>query len=182
MKNLEGEMSNAQIPQEILYSPGANDEQKTPAYAIYPLLKYIDKNKVVWCPFDDETSEFVKVLRANGNKVIFSHLKNGQDFYKYEPKEEWDIILSNPPFTNKRGIFQRALSFNKPFLLLMPATWFNDSALSKLFGEGQDIQILFFNKRIKFTNEDGIVQNKITFASCFIGQGILPRQIVFEKI
>ena len=175
-------MSNKQIPQEVLYSPGANDEQKTPAYAVLPLVKYIDKTKVIWCPFDDETSEFVRVFRANGNKVIFSHIKYGQDFYKYEPKEKWDYIISNSPFTNKKGIFERALSFKKPFLLLMPATWFNDSALSKLFGDGEEMQTLFFNKRIRFTDENGVVKNKITFASCFIGRGILPRQIVFEKI
>ena len=175
-------MSNKQIPQEVLYSPGANDEQMTPEYAVLPLTKYISKDKIIWCPFDDENSEFVKVFRKNGNKVIFSHLKYGQDFYKYEPAEHWDYIISNSPFTNKKGIFERALSFNKPFLLLMPATWFNDSALSKLFGDGSDMQVLFFNKRIKFTNEEGVVQNKITFASCFIGRGVLPRQIIFEKI
>lgn len=165
---------------DILYSKGKNDECKTPKYAVEPLLKYISKDKVIWCPFDKEESEFVKCFKENGNKVVFSHIDNGQDFYAYEPKEHWDYIISNPPFTNKAKIFERVLSFNKPFLLLAPCTWFNDSALSRLFKD-KDMQILFFNKRIKFEN-NGVIQNKITFASCFIGWNILPKQIVKEYI
>lgn len=164
----------------ILYSKGNNDECKTPRYAVEPLLKYIDKTKIIWCPFDKENSEFVKSFINNGNKVIFSHIDNGQDFYTYEPKEYYDYIISNPPFTNKAKIFQRALYLGKPFLLLAPCTWFNDSAIYRLFKE-KEMQIMFFDKRVKFENS-GIVQNKITFASCYLGLDILSKQIIFEKI
>lgn len=92
--------------QNILYSKGKNDECLTLNYAVKPILKYIPKDFIVWCPFDLETSEFVKQIRANGNKVIATHIINGQDFYTYEPKEKWDYIISNPPFTNKRKIFE----------------------------------------------------------------------------
>lgn len=85
---------------DILYSVGKNDEMYTPTYAVLPILEYINKNWVVWCPFDTESSEFVKEI-SKTNKVIFSHIKNGEDFYKYEPKEHWDCIISNPPFTKK---------------------------------------------------------------------------------
>jgi len=166
---------------DILYSKGRNDECLTPRYAIEPLIKYIPKNWKIWCPFDKKDSEFVKIFLENGFKVIFSHIDNDEDFYKYEPSDDYDCIISNPPFTNKKLIFKRALELNKPFLLLAPCTWFNDSALSSLFEDGKEMQILFFNKRIKFKN-NGIIQNKITFASCFIGKGILPRQIIFEKL
>ena len=118
----------------ILYSSGSNDECYTPKYAVLPILKYIPNESVVWCPFDTEESEFVKEI-SKANKVIFSHINNGQDFYNYEPKEKWDIIISNPPFTNKRKIFERALSFNKPFALIMSNTWLNDSAPKQLFKE-----------------------------------------------
>lgn len=52
----------------ILYSTGNNDECMTLDYAVKPILKYIPKNAVVWCPFDKEDSEFVKQICANGNK------------------------------------------------------------------------------------------------------------------
>ena len=165
---------------EVLYSKGNNDECYTPSYGVLPILKYIPKNFVVWCPFDDESSEYVKLIKENGNKVICSHIKNNQDFYTYEPNEHWDCIISNPPFTDKRMTFQRALTFNKPFALLMSLTWLNDSAPKQLFYE-KDLQLLMFDKRIKFENE-GVVQNKITFSSAYYCYNFLPKQIIMEKL
>ena len=166
--------------QAILYSVGKNDECLTPDYGVKPIIKYIPKNAVVWCPFDTEESEFVKQIRANGNKVICSHISNGQDFYIWEPKEHWDCIISNPPFTAKRQIFERALSFNKPFALIMSNTWLNDSAPKKLFKE-KDLQLLMFEQRMKFLN-NGKVQNKITFSSSYFCYNFLPKQIIMESL
>ena len=89
------------LNRENMYSNGKNDECYTPDYAIFPILKYLDKEKIIWCPFDTENSNFVKILKENNFKVIHSHIDTGQDFYDYEP-EEWDVIVSNPPFTNKK--------------------------------------------------------------------------------
>lgn len=166
--------------QNILYSKGKNDECLTLNYAVKPILKYIPKDFIVWCPFDLETSEFVKQIRANGNKVIATHIINGQDFYTYEPKEKWNCIISNPPFTNKRKIFERALSFNKPFALIMSNTWLNDSAPKQIFKE-KDLQLLMFEERMKFKN-DGEVNNKITFSSSYYCWDFLPKQIIMESL
>ncbi len=166
--------------QSILYSVGKNDECLTPDYGVKPIIKYIPKNAVVWCPFDTEESEFVKQIRANGNKVIYSHISNGQDFYTWEPKERWDCIVSNPPFTAKRQIFERALSFNKPFALIMSNTWLNDAAPKQLFKE-KDLQLLMFEQRMKFLN-NGKVQNKITFSSSYFCYNFLPKQIIMESL
>ena len=57
-----------------------SDECMTGYYAVRPILKYIPKDWVVWCPFDMEESEYVKLIRANGNKVIASHISKGHDF------------------------------------------------------------------------------------------------------
>lgn len=150
---------------EILYSDGNNDECYTLPYGVKPIIKYIPKNAVVWCPFDTEESEFVKQIRANGNKVIATHISEGCNFYTFEPDEHWDCIVSNPHFSHKRETFERALSFNKPFALLMALTWLNDSAPKQLFME-KDLQLLMFDKRMKFKN-NGEIQNKITFSSAY---------------
>ena len=130
---------------EVLYSRGNNDECMTPNYGVEPIIKYIPQNAVVWCPFDKEDSEFVKQIRQSGHKVIATHIDNGEDFYTYEPNEHWDCIISNPPFTNKRLIFERALSFNKPFALIMSNTWLNDSAPKQLFKD-RDLQLLMLER------------------------------------
>lgn len=166
--------------QEVLYSKGSNDECMTPDYGFVPILKYIPQDAIIWCPFDKEDSEFVKQIREMGNKVIATHIDNGQDFYTYEPTEHWDCIISNPPFTNKRHIFERALSFNKPFALIMSNTWLNDSAPKQLF-KNKDLQLLMFDKRMKFKN-NGEIQNKITFSSSYYCWNFLPKQIIMEEL
>lgn len=88
--------------------------------------------------------------------------------------------MSNPPFTNKRKIFERALSFNKPFALLMSNTWLNDAAPKQLFKEKQ-LQLLMFEKRIKFKN-NGVVENKITFSSSYYCYNLLPKDIIMESL
>ena len=161
--------------QSVLYSPGSNDECLTLPYAVKPILKYLPKNKIIWCPFDRENSNFYQMLKEGGWSVVRSHIDEGQDFYTYEP-DNWDIIVSNPPFTGKRKIFERALSFEKPFALIMANTWLNDSAPKQLF-KAKDLQLLMFEKRMKFEN-NGRIDNKITFSSSYFCCNLLPKQII----
>lgn len=151
------------------------DERYTPRYAVLPIIKYLHKGKIVWCPFDTRNSEFVIALSETGFEVVFSHIYTGQDFYEYEPPH-WDIIVSNPPFRNKRQVFQRCLSFGKPFALLMSNLWLNDAAPSRLFAR-RDLQLLAFDRRIEYNNE-----RKIPFSSGYFCCDVLPKQIIFEKL
>lgn len=164
---------------KLMYSSGNNDECWTPDYGVEPILEYIPINSTVWCPFDTEESEFVKQI-SQKTKVVYSHISLGQDFFTYEPSQ-WDIIISNPPFTNKRLYFERALSFNKPFALIMTNTWLNDSAPKKLFKE-KDLQLLMFDKRMKFKNPDGRANDKITFSSSYYCWNFLPKQIIMKEL
>lgn len=163
---------------KVLYSDGKNDECFTPYYGVEPILEYIPKNATVWCPFDTEESEFVKQI-SKTNKVIYSHIKNGKDFFEYEPKE-WDIIISNPPFTNKRKYFERALSFNKPFALIMTNAWLNDSAPKQIF-KNKELQLLMFTHRMIFI-QNGEIDTKITFSSSYFCWNFLPKQIIIKDL
>jgi len=164
---------------KLMYSAGNNDECYTPFYGVEPILEYIPKDAIVWCPFDTVESEFVKQI-SEQNTVTYSHINNGQDFFTYEPLE-WDVIVSNPPFTNKRKFFERALSFNKPFALIMTNTWLNDSAPKQLFKD-KDLQLLMFDKRMKFNSPDGRANDKITFSSSYYCWNFLPKQIIMKQL
>ena len=164
---------------KLMYSGGSNDECYTPDYGVKPILKYIPKDAVVWCPFDTQESEFVKQIREQ-NEVIHSHIGTGKNFFVFEP-HGWDVMVSNPPFTNKRKYFERALSFNKPFALIMTNTWLNDSAPKQLFKD-RDLQLLMFDKRMKFISPDGRDNDKITFSSSYYCWNMLPKQIVMETL
>ena len=168
--------------QEILYSNGKNDEMYTPEYAVTPILEFIKPNWVVWCPFDTKDSEFVKQI-SKTNKVIFSHIENGEDFYNYEPEEHWDCMVSNPPFTKKRNIFERALSFNKPIALLMTNAWLNDKYSKWVFYEkNRNMELLMFDKRVHFIDSVGNIQKKTTFSSSYFCSDFLPKDIVIKPL
>lgn len=159
-------------------SVGGNDECYTHRYAVEPLLEFLEpfRTKIIWCPFDTEESEFVKVLTENGFRVVFSHIDNGQDFFRYEP-EEWDVIISNPPFTCKKDTVKRILSFGKPFAVILPLNWLNDKAPMQLFKE-KDLQLLCFEERMTFKNQP---QNKqINFSSAYFCWNFLPKQIIIR--
>lgn len=116
---------------QIYYTNGGGDEQYTPAKTVEILLPHIQhlKDKIIWCPFDREDSQFVRVLRENGFNTICSHIDYGQDFFEYEP-EHWDVIISNPPYTNKRRYWERCLDLGKPFALLLPVNILSDSVIN----------------------------------------------------
>ena len=84
----------------------------------------------------------VKVLTAAGHKVIYSHKDDGQNFYDFDdglfakPLPEFDLIISNPPFHNKAKLVEKIINIGKPFALLLPMTWLNDSAPYRLFARG----------------------------------------------
>ena len=158
-------------------SKGRNDECYTERYAVEPLLDFLPKfkDKIIWCPFDTEKSEFVKVFQENNYNVVYSHIDYGQDFYTYEPAK-WDVLISNPPFTNKAGIFRRALKFNKPLALLMSILWLNDAVPAKVFKDKQ-LQILTFDERMTFKCKETV---KINFMSAYFCWNFLPKDFMFS--
>ena len=129
------------------------DECYTRPEIIYPLIPFIKQKgfKTIWCPFDKRGSNYVKIFKEAGFKVIYSHIEYWQDFLEYEPEDEYDVIISNPPFSNKRYYFERAIKLWKPFALLSPAWWLNDKAPYELF-KNIGLQLIIPNKRVHFDN------------------------------
>jgi len=160
-----------------LYTKGCNDECYTPAYGVKPLLEYMSYDKVYWLPFDKPDSEFCRVFEQMGFNYVNTHIDHSQDFYTYVPDFKFDIIVSNPPFTNKAKIFEKAISYQVPFALLMTNTWLNDSAPKKLFKD-IDLQLLMFEERMLFKGQE----KKITFSSSYYCRDFLPKQIVMKSL
>ena len=166
-------------------SNGKNDECYTHRYAVEPLLEFLVpfRSKIIWCPFDKEDSEFVKVLSENGFKVVFSHISNGQDFFNYEP-EQWDVIISNPPYQNKRSFWERCLDFKKPFALLLPLNILSDSVINVTMKERErELQLLIPSRRMRFFNKQtGETGNQPTFKASYFGVNIFQQQIILQDM
>ena len=158
----------------------ASDEVFTPRYAVTPIVKYIKKDSVIWCPFDEEDSEYVKVLRENGFKVIATHIINGQNFFEYEP-EEYDVIISNPPFSIKDDILKRLDELKKPYAMLLPLPTLQGQ---KRFKYLKDTEALIFDKRVNFFKDKITkeIMKGISFASIYICKDFLPQKLIFEEL
>ena len=158
-----------------------NDECYTPHYAVNPLIKYIDPQLTVWCQFDTINSSFVNELFVNGNKVIFSHINDGKDFFNYEPPY-YDIIISNPPFSIKDAVLKRLYELNKPFAMLLPVNTIQGVTRYKYFKNG--IQLLIFDQRIGFHNPSNMITTVegSPFASAYFCRDLLPKDLVIEHL
>jgi hypothetical protein len=167
------------------YKVIGSDESYTYPYLITPIVKFIEEFRInknidkltVWCPFDLEkdllfnniqmfASNYVKIFKEQGCKVIASHIATGKDFFEYEPEKHYDVIISNPPFRNKKLFFERALKLNKPFCLLNTASWLNDSGVYNVF-KNNNLQLLMTNKRAKFFTANGCIDKGISFKSIY---------------
>lgn len=158
------------------------DEVYTPFYAVEPLIEFIPKDKIIWCPFDEDWSAFVQLFKERGYEVINSNLKNNQDFFEYEP-EKYDIIISNPPFSKKDKVLDRLYNLNKPFAILLPIQTLQGKNRFKNF-KNKDLQLLCFDSRIDYhTNNNFETYTKGNhFASAYFCKDILPDKLVFKEL
>ena len=162
----------------------AGDERYTPVYAVVPLLEFTPpppSKTVIWCPFDKEQSAFVKVFRDARYKVECSHIDNGQDFFTYEP-ENWDVMISNPPFSKKDEVLRRAYELEKPFALLLPANSIQGKTRFNIFRN--DVQMLCFDSRIGFMDPehtDSPVEG-VSFGSAYFCRNFLPSKLELRKL
>ena len=151
------------------------DEYYTPPCLVRAILPYVKREWVVWCPFDTEDSEFVILLREHGNKVIHSHIWNGQDFFSYEPQEHYDVIISNPPFTRKLEVLERLYSIGKPFAIVLGLPILNYQEVGEFFVV-RDLQLLIVDKKVSF---DG---NTASFNNSYFCHNFLPRDLMFAHL
>lgn len=154
------------------------DETYTPFYAVEPIIKYIPKDKTVWCPFDQEWSAYYRLLKERGYSVVRSSLEDGQDFFYYEP-ESWDIVISNPPFSIKDRVLERLYDLGKPFAVLLPLTTLQGKGRYQSLKNG--VQILAFDKRIAYYRE----QNQFlscSFPSAYFCRNLIPDSLILEEL
>lgn len=164
-----------------LTSDKEDSELYTPAYAVDPIIKYLPKDKIIWCPFSEEWSMFYKRLKEVGFKVVRSSLVENKDFFEYTP-EEFDLIVDNPPFSIKDKVLERLYSFNKPFAVLLPLNSLQGKTRYKYFKQG--IQILSFDARVSYHDKDHMdsVVKGSPFATAYFCRDLLPKDLIIEKL
>jgi hypothetical protein len=120
-----------------------DDHYFTPPEAWKDIDKYIPKSKIIWEAFYNSASPSPDTLRELGCKEVISV---DEDFFKVD---YGDVIISNPPYSCKKKVFERLRQINKPFIMILPV-----STLTKKFykdtGFADKCGILIPSKRIHF--------------------------------
>lgn len=150
------------------------DDLYTPEYAIIPLLKYIPKNITIWECCDFGKSEITRLLKEHGCKVISTDKE--ENFFEYIPNENFDMIITNPPYSLKDEFIEKCYSWKKPFCLLLPITALEGIKRGKMFKEN-GIELLIFDKRINYLKKGSNWFNTSWF--CW---NVLPEKLIFEHL
>jgi len=161
------------------------DNLYTPNVAVYPLLKYLppiayedsESNYTIWECTDYGQSKITSCLKEIGYKVISTDITTGFDFLNDKPDFNFDIIITNPPFSLKDDFFQKCYEYKKPFALLLPLTALEGIRRGKMYKEF-GISVIVLDKRINYMDKKGNWQN----TSWFVWNIIPNNRLTFESL
>jgi len=121
------------------------DDYMTPKYAWENIKHLIPKDKLIWEAFygNGESGNYLTELGFN---VIHEDI----DFFNNDTLPEYDIIVSNPPFSQSKEVMKRLSKLDTPFILIMPSSKINTGYFREYF-MNKELQIIIPKKRIHFT-------------------------------
>tara|TARA_R110002073_G_scaffold1550_1_gene10789 strand:+ start:1309 stop:1809 length:501 start_codon:yes stop_codon:yes gene_type:complete len=110
-----------------------DDDYETPSCVLEDLLPYIKNHKTIYDPFYCKGS--VVAEWSKHSKICINEKKDA--FSREHP--EFDILISNIPFTKKKECVELAFNLGKPFALLMPIDALGSKWIGKYFDKLQYI-------------------------------------------
>jgi len=153
-----------------------HDHFDTPAYAVQPLLQYIDPAWTVWEPTDTTgRSEIARVLRGHGNKVISTSKEKFNFLTDHDPNMKFDCIVTNPPYTLKDEFIERCYWHGKRWAMLMPLTALEGIQRGRLYRR-YGLELLVFDKRTEFTG------GACWFNTSWFCYRVLPEKLMFAEL
>lgn len=161
---------------EGIYKPSGMDLCQTSPWAVLPLLGYLRQRLMELCNGDLSRATiwepaagegYLSCALANGlhdatvigtdllvDCTIHSNVSWGRlhssptNFFDYEPPN-WDILVTNPPYSIKYDWLERCYDLGKPFALLLPVETLGAARAQRLF-RAHGLEVLFLPKRVKF--------------------------------
>lgn len=150
-----------------------SDDYETPNYIWDLILKHVPKNAIIYEPFylNGRSGEYIKSLGYNC-------IHEEKDFFD-ENNYKYDCIISNPPFSKRKQIFEKLKTLNKPFALIVPLQTLTNNYFKTLFTD--KVQIIIPNHRIGFIKND-VWTMRADFDSIFVTHKMdLPQDIIYES-
>ena len=132
---------------------GHSNDFQTPPEALEPLLPYLKKDWLIWeCASGN--GNLANKLNTLGYRIVRSDILTGENFLYWQPDDNFDCVITNPPFSIKQKFLERCYELKKPFALLLPLTTFETAKRQKLFREN-GLEVIFMPKRINFETPSG---------------------------
>lgn len=157
-------------------SKNGSDDFQTPPEALKPLIPFLKKEWLIWECAEGQ-GYIKKELKNNGFKVIGSDKEF--DFIK-NTIDEFDCIVTNPPYSLKNEFIEKCYVLNKTFALLLPLTALESNKRQEYWKKG--LQLILLNKRINFIFGDNSKKSN-WFATAWFTYGLnLPSDIYFGEI
>jgi len=139
-----------------------DDDYETPKEVLSDLLPYIENYETIYDPFycDGAVIEEWEKL----NKKCLNEKKDA--FNREVP--EFDILISNIPFSCKEKCVELGFKYNKPFILLMPIDSLGSKWIKKYFDK---LQFLIPSGRYNFLKK-GKLGKGCWFDTMWVSSGL----------
>lgn len=163
-----------------IYTPSGMDACQTPAYALDPLLPYLQEGWHIWEPAAGE-GYLEGALYDSGFSVIPTDILTGKNFFQFEP-ENWNCLITNPPYSIVFLWLDRCYWLGKPFALLLKVDILGTKTAQKLFDK-YGVEVIFVNPRISFKMPNKGWDSSATFPTAWFTFGLnIGRQMTFAEV
>ena len=148
-----------------------DDDYETTKECLKDLLPYITDYKIIYDPFycNGKVKEEWKEL----NKECINEKK---DAFNRDHPEDYDIIISNIPFSIKKKCFELFFKLDKPFIILTTIDTLGSVWIKKYFN---DLQFIIPTGRYNFYKKSNTKKSSSWFDTMWVCYGLnLPEKII----
>lgn len=164
------------------------DRCQTPLYAVEPLYQFLPAGALAWEPAAGD-GNIRTALQAHGYGVVCGDLLSDKPFYDYPglsffayTPPAFDVVVTNPPYSDKYAWLRRAYECGKPFAMLVPVETIGSAAGQALIDQ-HGMEQLLLSPRVDFImplkGEGGRGAQFPTFWWCW---QLLPKPIMTARL
>lgn len=161
------------------------DQCQTPPHAFWPLLRYVDGlshvDLSIWEPACGEGYLLREMEKLFPHKVVGTDILTGTDFFTCAIPR-FDVLITNPPFSQKYQWITRCYELGKPWALLMPLETLGAQRAQKEF-KNYGMELLVLNRRVNFKMPDKGWEGSAQFPVAWFTHGLgIGRDIAYADL